>query len=253
MDIILTIVLLLVIVILAAFGAWRGVVRGLLALAGTLFAAVLIDIWQTSWADWVRSGLRVETPDLFTWLLISGVFVTVVAVIGYGSSLLIPDQLSPDQPTLRERASGALLGGFNGLLIVSYLLHYTGELQPQDGIIQIMEASTVAAVLRSWLPWFTLTVVVLTGTFILMRGAVRLYNVGKRPQPQIQSAGTADAAGQKPVVDPVSIPVSNVREPAQDESQAVQADQSEQVDQHDKQEQAKKSALSLFGTKEKSL
>lgn len=171
----LTIGVATVIALLGLVGLFRGVRRGLIALAGTLLAAVLVDLWQDRWADWLRESFRPEQPALPTFLLTASIFIGVTVVIGYGGSTLLP-RPGPNAKSagLPDKLLGALVGALNGALLVSYLLRYAAEIWADEGLAAAVAASPVADVLNAWLPWFILALVGTTAVFVLLRTTMRI-------------------------------------------------------------------------------
>ncbi|MGQ9926176.1 MAG: hypothetical protein ACUVS4_04810 [Chloroflexaceae bacterium] len=104
----LTIILAMGIGLLSLIGLARGVRAGLVAIAGTLLAAVSIDLWNQRLAAWMRETLRPEMPALPTFLLVAAVFLLTVAIIGYGGSALLPQ--APAQSSSRQ-ALDRVVGG----------------------------------------------------------------------------------------------------------------------------------------------
>jgi hypothetical protein len=168
--------------LLGLFGLFRGVRRGLIAVAGTLLGAVLIDLWQARWSGWLRANL--EQPAWITFLVTGAIFLLVALLVGYGGSLLLP---RPDpkakKPGISDGPLGALLGVLNGALIVSYLLRYANENWPQGEAATLIAESIITRTLDSWLPWFVLAMVVSTTLFVLLRGAMRLKRALNPPAP----------------------------------------------------------------------
>lgn len=194
----LTISVAVVLGLLGLLGLFRGVRRGIVALAGTLLAAVLVDLWQEPWAEWVRTSLRPEQPALPTFVLTAAIFLTVALLIGYGGSLLLPRPPADAPPlSLLDRLLGALVGALNGALIVSYLLRYAAELWAGDELAAQVSGSVLAGVLDSWLPWFILALVGTTAVFVLLRASVRISRA-LRAKP----APAAVPAGGKPATKP---------------------------------------------------
>ncbi len=197
MGIALSIGILLVVVVLGALGWRRGLYRGLLTLAGTLLGAVIVDVWLRPWSATLGS-------DVWTWTLATIVFLAVVGVVGYGGSVLLPRATVAAKPNLRERALGVALGALNGLLIWSYVLHFGAELRPDTGLMQVVQASYAAQLLRAWLPWFTLTLVLLTWIFVLVR--LLLPFVKARTQARQSAVQPGSSAEAVPPATPAASP-----------------------------------------------
>lgn len=199
----LTIGVAVVLGLLGLVGLFRGVRRGLVAIAGTLLAAVLVDLWRLRWAEWLSEAFRPEQPALPTFLLTAAIFSGVTLLIGYGGSALLPKPpQSAKQPGLLDNLLGALIGALNGALVVSYLLRYAAEIWADEGLAAAVAASPVAVVLDAWLPWFILALVGTTGVFVVLRTTMRLSRaLSARPitAPAPAPAGApAGAPAEKP-------------------------------------------------------
>ncbi|MFQ3662141.1 MAG: CvpA family protein [Chloroflexaceae bacterium] len=186
--------------LLGLIGLARGVRAGLVAIAGTLLAAVLVDLWSQPLGLWVRRALRPELPALPTFLLVAVVFLLTVAIIGYGGSVLLPG--APVQSRSRQaldRALGGLLGALNGALIVSYLLRYADAAWANNVVTDLVATSPLAGVLREWLPWFVLSLVATTGLIVLIRGVVAFVRTRRAapraPAPVPPPAAPSSIAG----------------------------------------------------------
>lgn len=171
-------------VVLGLVGLIRGVRPGLVALAGTMLAAVLLDLWQERWAAWVRETIRPEQPALPIFLVFAGMFLLVALLVGYGGGILLPRR-SPKLPPpgLLERVLGGLLGALNGALIAGYLLRYAEGAWADDTITARVADSVLAATLEAWLPWFMLALVGATGIFVLVRTVLRFMRAVNAPPP----------------------------------------------------------------------
>jgi uncharacterized membrane protein required for colicin V production len=199
----LTIVLAATVAVLAIAGLLRGVRRGLLALAGTLLAAVVVDLWSERLSSWLRETVGPERPALPTFSLVAVLFVLTALIVGYGGSALLP---KPDANAKRPAAAidallGALLGALNGTLIVSYLLRYAQEFWRDDTVTDLVAASPVGPVLEQWLPWFVMAMVGATTLFVLIRllaAIARSSSAPKpvSPQPSAPTTGTTTASTQ---------------------------------------------------------
>lgn len=181
---VLTIVIAVGLVVLGLVGLIRGVRPGLVALAGTMLAAVLLDLWQERWAAWVRETLRPEQPALPIFLVFTAIFLLVALLVGYGGGILLPRR-SPKLPPpgMLERLLGGLLGALNGAVIAGYLLRYAESIWPDDTIVALVSESVPATTLTAWLPWFMLALVGATGIFVLVRTALRFMQTINAPPP----------------------------------------------------------------------
>lgn len=191
----LTITLAVGIGLFGLIGLARGVRAGLVAIAGTLLAAVLIDLWNQRLGAWIRETLRPELPALPTFLLVAAVFLLTVAIIGYGGSALLPR--APVQSRSRkalDRVVGGLLGALNGALIASYLLRFADAAWVSGAVADLLATSPLARVLLLWLPWFMLALVVTTGAMVVIRGVAGFVRARRAATPSPTSAPTAQPA-----------------------------------------------------------
>lgn len=202
----LTIGMAVVVGLLGLVGLFRGVRRGVVALAGTLLAAVLVDLWQERWAEWLRESFRPEQPALPTFLLTAGIFIGVIMLIGYGGSILLPKPPAGAKgPGLFDNLLGALVGALNGALVVSYLLRYAAEIWADEGLAAAVAASPVAAVLDAWLPWFILALVGTTAIFVILRSTVRISRaLTAKPAPAAAPAESGASGGKTTTQQPAA-------------------------------------------------
>jgi|APCry1669189070_1035195.scaffolds.fasta_scaffold00057_17 uncharacterized membrane protein required for colicin V production len=177
---VLTILIVAAIGVLGLVGLFRGVRRGLIAMAGTLLGAVLVNLWQARWINGLRA--QMEQPAWPTFLLTTGIFVLVAILVGYGGSLLLPPHDPKAKgPGMLDRLLGPFVGALNGALIVSYLLRYANENWPNGEAAAMIAESFMARLLDIWLPWFILVMVLMTTLFVMMRGSMRTLRALNRP------------------------------------------------------------------------
>ncbi len=209
---VLTILSVATLTVLGLFGLSRGVRRGLIAVAGTLLGAVLIDLWQLRWSDWL--GAQMEQPAWPTFLLTAAIFLLVALLVGYGGSLLLPHDPKAKRPGLVDRLLGAFVGALNGALIVSYLLRYATENWPAGEAQGLIAESLVAGLLDDWLAWFILAMVLSTTVFVTLRGAVRLSRALSRPTPPLIVPTTTRSPAAQPPKAPAAAPAQTPLPPA---------------------------------------
>ncbi len=154
----------------ALLGLLRGVRAGLLALAGTLLAALLVDLWAEPLANWVRATFRPEQPGAPTFAVMAAVFLLTAGLLGYGGAALLPRPgAGAAPPGLPQRLLGALLGALNGALLAGYLLRYATENWGGGAAAELVAGSRVAGLLLQWLPWYVLGMVAGLGVLVLVR------------------------------------------------------------------------------------
>lgn len=166
----LTVILGLGVGAAALLGLLRGLRPGLVAVAGTLLAAVAVDLWAGALADWVRATFRPELPAGPTFAALAAAFVLAALLLGYGGAALLPRPPdAADDPGVMDRLLGALLGALNGALIGGYLLRYALESWDGGPAAAAIAASPAASLLVAWLPWYVLGMVGGTGVLVLVR------------------------------------------------------------------------------------
>ena len=215
----LTIVFGVTVVVLGLAGLLRGVRRGVVALAGTLLGAVLVDLWSERLSTWLRETIAPERPALPTFALVATLFLLTSLIVGYGGSALLPrlDPKAKQPAAIVNGLLGALLGALNGALIMSYLLRYAEEIWRDDTVSRLVESSLVGPVLEQWLPWFVMAMVAATTLFVLLRlGTAMVRGRAVPPQPApaappaVKPAGTAPAAPPSQAA-PKSVPEQDKR------------------------------------------
>lgn len=212
----LTISLLVVVGLLALLGLLRGVRAGLVAIAGTLLAAVLIDLWGERLALWLRTTVRPERPALPVFLLVAAVFLLTTLLIGFGSNALLPraGAATTRRAVIADRLLGALLGALNGALIGSYLLRYAQDAWLDGAAVTLVATSPVARVLVLWLPWFVLAMVGTSGLVVLVRvtmTAVRRRAAARAPTPTPKPAVPAGGGAPPTPAPPAANSVASAR------------------------------------------
>ncbi|MEI7644421.1 MAG: CvpA family protein [Chloroflexales bacterium] len=211
---VLTILTAATVGVLGLFGLFRGVRRGLIAVAGTLLGAVLIDLWQARWTEWLHT--QMEQPTWATFLLTAIIFLLVALLVGYGGSLLLPRDPQDTGPGLGDRFLGIFVGALNGGLIVSYMLRYANENWPNGEASDMIAASPVANMLDAWLPWFILAMVLSTTVFVLLRGTVRMSRAFSRPAPAVWDSAADTATFSTKIPPPAAPSVSPKKVAASD-------------------------------------
>jgi hypothetical protein len=165
----LTISIIVLASIFGIVGFMRGTRRGIVTLVGTLFGAVLVDLWQDRWAEWLRTERGIAEPATATFAITAIVFVLVALVIGYGGSTLLRKDPKATSIGFGDRLLGSLVGALNAGLIVSYLLRYAEDAWTDGTATALIAASPVATILAAWLAWFVLALVITTSIFALIR------------------------------------------------------------------------------------
>lgn len=217
MALTITIVSVLVLIGLGAWGWWRGVPRGLLSLIITLFGAALVDLWVDTWGRQMQSWLRLERSQTSTWLAATIGFLVVALFIGYGSGRLVrPGVDSAARSRMLAGPVGALLGVLNGALMVGYMLKYTSELLRRADITSALQSSIALRTLTVWLPWFLLAVVLAAAVVVLgsILGGILAFIMTPRSPGKARTGSTntqvANASTTAGKMDAVSNKISEV-------------------------------------------
>ncbi|GEM_PF-3102350 len=190
---------LLLITLTGIWGMWRGVLRSLLTIVGTLLGAVLVEFWGPIWGEQLQGWLNADDPAGLVWGATALGFLAVALILGYGSALLLPRSGKSYEIGAGERLAGALVGALNGLLMTGFLLNYGVEMGAPEFRVAV-QASPILTTLQEWLPWYVLAVVLTMGFWIIVRAVVRLITVvarstseaeDRRTERRVEPAGTA--------------------------------------------------------------
>ncbi len=150
-----------------------------------LIARILPTSLTIILSDWLEAGLGVRTVDGAiqldptnggTWLVILIIFVGLGTLLG---RVLLPSNnregLKPVyRPGLLASFLGALIGAFNGFLIVSLIGAYLGPGLSPDTLTSVGTLQAVAV------PSFTLTASLIPWVFILLSVLVLIVALGSR-------------------------------------------------------------------------
>jgi MFS family permease len=224
----LTIGIGVILLVLGIVGWRRGLPKGLLTLIGILIGAALVDLWYEPLTRWLVILLKEDRPVIWTWAIISLVFLGVVLIVGYGSGMLLPRQRIPEEEQphgqwqgqgqkqkqgrgIGDSIMGALVGMLSGAMIVSYLLRYATTILDNEELETVIHGSPPAAILQAWLPWFVLAIVATLSLAVMLRGTygvakMTILSSGKqaRPQEKDEPATIAGAGSSSNRMDAVS-------------------------------------------------
>jgi uncharacterized membrane protein required for colicin V production len=108
-----------ILVVFIPIGAWRGLTRELIALAGIILAALVVSEWAAPWGDdlAISAGLR---PQIATFWVAILLFWAIILLVSYGSALLLTSAV----PSRWQRLLGGLIGFVNAALVISYTLRF---------------------------------------------------------------------------------------------------------------------------------
>jgi uncharacterized membrane protein required for colicin V production len=176
---------LLLITLTGIWGMWRGVLRSLLTIVGTLLGAVLVELWGPTWGEQLQGWLNADDPAGLAWGATALGFLVVALILGYGSSLLLPRSGKLHAISAGERLTGALVGALNGLLMSSFLLHYGVEMGSPEFRVAV-QALPILTTLQEWLPWYVLAVVLTMSFWVMVLAVVRLITAVARPTPEVE-------------------------------------------------------------------
>jgi hypothetical protein len=131
-----------------------------------LIAGILPDSWRIALADWLETGLGIPTVNGAiqldptnggTWLVILIVFVGLGILLGRA---LLPNYFRKGViyiPGIKASLLGALIGAFNGFLIVSLITAYLGSgpttAAPESAGVLRAVAVPRFTLTESWIPW----------------------------------------------------------------------------------------------------
>jgi hypothetical protein len=170
MALTLTIVITLVLVLLGLIGYVRDTRRGLMALAGTLLGAIMVDFWGPVWGPSLAARVVGGDAQRLTFVVNSLLFLWSALIVGYAGGALL--NRPKERPLFAQRLSGALLGVLNGVLIVGYLLRYATANQP--GFAATVQNTPLARIFHDGLSSFFLLLTAGVTVLVLARGVMGL-------------------------------------------------------------------------------
>jgi uncharacterized membrane protein required for colicin V production len=148
---VLDLLLLLLIVLFAPIGYWRGPVKELLVTFGVLFGILLADFWARPWGSDLAELTAVgESGGAF--VVAMAFMVSVTFILGYGvGAAIAPTDFQPP-----ARAIGAIVALFNGILLVSFSLQYVRVFLLSDATEEALDDSYVVQFLLDQIGWVLL-------------------------------------------------------------------------------------------------
>lgn len=177
----LLIVILLLIALAGFWGLWRGIQRGFLTMLAILFAALLVDLWGSTWTLQLRDQFQIEDVTGLEWLTTIIAFSLITLILGYGSGLLLPRPKIPKRMTLNERLIGGLIGVLNGMLMTAFVLRYGIALRP-PAFAATVSSEIILSLLHAWLPWYILGSALILHLLIIYRAVVRVVQFLLQPR-----------------------------------------------------------------------
>jgi uncharacterized membrane protein required for colicin V production len=194
---------ILVVALMGALGAWRGVYREVGVSAAIVLAALIVVQWATRerWASDLSatfSGLGAGEWQFFLTLVL---LFLIVSVVGYGLGGLFARRTFSSTP----RVLGALLGLANGAALTGWILRAAYE-----GLVNKQETSAVyqnpiSLGLMVWAGWFPVVLAVL-GAVAALIYSFRGDRVASVPDTSQSSAAIVTATPARPVYIPQAPP-----------------------------------------------
>ncbi len=194
---------ILVVALMGALGAWRGVYREIAVSAAIVLSALIVVQWATRerWASDLSStftGLGAGEWQFFLTLVL---LFLIVSVVGYGLGGLFARRTFSSTP----RVLGALLGLANGAALTGWVLRAAYE-----GLVSKQETSAVyqnpiSLGLMVWAGWFPVVLAVL-GAVAALVFSLRGDRVASVPDTSQQSAAIVTATPARPVYIPQAPP-----------------------------------------------
>lgn len=160
---VLDLLLILLIVLFAPIGYWRGPVKELLVTFGVLFGILLADFWARPWGRDL-SDITAIGSNGGAFIVAMAFLVTVTFVLGYGAgAALAPWDFSP-----RARILGAGIALFNGILLVAFSLQYVRVYLLSPSTEESLYDSYVVQFLLDQIGWVLLAVALVAWPVLLV-------------------------------------------------------------------------------------
>ncbi len=194
MNEIVDLVAIVVVLAFLVLGILRGLLREVLVLLGGIILGVLLSgIWVDAWG----AGLATDVQGRYRLI---GLFAIVV-LIGYGSSLFLPNE----RPNWRQRLAGAGVGILNGVLLLAFTFQYVQVYLLGSKADSALEKGIISRVLIHWLPWVLLGIAALVVLAVAIAAIIKLFHFFARltqppeaaPAPAVLQPAAA-AVGQVP-------------------------------------------------------
>ncbi|HKP53477.1 MAG TPA: CvpA family protein [Chloroflexia bacterium] len=194
---------ILVVALMGALGAWRGVYREIAVSASIVLSALIVVQWATRdrWASDLSatfSGLGAGEWQFFLTLVL---MVLIVSVVGYGLGGLFARRSLSSTP----RTLGALLGVANGAALTGWVLRSAYE-----GLVSRQETSAVyqnpiSLGLMVWAGWFPVVLAVI-GAIAALVFSLRGDRVASVPDTSQVPAAIVTPTQARPVYIPQAPP-----------------------------------------------
>jgi|GEM_PF-2730074 len=194
---------ILVVALMGALGAWRGVYREVAVSAAIVLAALIVVQWATRerWASDLSAtftGLGAGEWQFFLTLVL---MFLIVSVVGYGLGGLFARRTFSSTP----RVLGALLGLANGAALAGWVLRaaYEGLVNKQE--TSAIYQNPISLGLMVWAGWFPVVLAVL-GAVAALVFSLRGERVASVPDTSQQSSAIVTATPARPVYIPQAPP-----------------------------------------------
>ena len=171
---VLDVLLVLLIVLFAPIGYWRGPVKELLVTLGVVSGVVLADYWSRPWGHDLSTQTSL-TADGGAFIVAMAFLVAATFVLGYG----LGATLAPGFHGLAARLLGAAIAALNGILLLSYALQYVRLFLLSDANERSLNDSFVARFLLNDIGYVLLGAALLVApllAYLLITGQ-RAYDI----------------------------------------------------------------------------
>jgi uncharacterized membrane protein required for colicin V production len=159
---VLDLLLILLIVLFAPIGYWRGPVKELFVTFGVLFGILLADFWARPWGRDLADLTAIGSSG-GAFVVAMTFLVTVTFVLGYGAgAALAPADFGPVARTI-----GASIAFFNGILLVAFSLQYVRVFLLAPATEEALYDSYVVSFLLDQIGWVLLIVALIAWPVLL--------------------------------------------------------------------------------------
>ncbi|HEU0165457.1 MAG TPA: CvpA family protein, partial [Thermomicrobiales bacterium] len=117
-SLILDALIVLILLLLAALGAYRGGLREMCTAAGLLLGVAIVPEWATTWGNWVADKGDIN-HDAAHFMVAVGTLVAATMICGYGAGAAFAYRPGPG-----GRMYGAILGLMVGVVFIGYVVNY---------------------------------------------------------------------------------------------------------------------------------
>ena len=115
-SILLDLLLVLIVLLMMAIGAWRGGMREAFSAAGVVLGVLLAQEWSNTWGGWLAANTNLSEGGA-QFAIAVAILVVVAAAVGYGVGGAFNYHPGPG-----GRMFGLLLGGGSALVAIAFIL-----------------------------------------------------------------------------------------------------------------------------------